>query len=235
MTDRIRVIVADDHPLFLDGLVAALRASADIEVVGQAADARTSIELARDLVPDVAILDLTMPGGGISAAAAIAGSGAPTRVVMLTASEDADDLLAAMGAGAAGYALKGMPTRDLVAAVRAVAAGQQYLAPGLAWGVVRDLTRPREASLVNSLSARERDVLELVALGLTNAEVGARLSLTEKTVKHYMTGVLTKLNLSSRVEAAVFAHHHGVVPTARPGNGAGGPGRPNVPSDGGQV
>jgi two-component system, NarL family, nitrate/nitrite response regulator NarL len=214
MTGPIRVVVADDHPLYLDGLVAALGASADLEVVGQAGDAEGAVALVRRHQPDVAVLDVTMPGGGFEAARAIVATSPRTHVVMLTASEDEDALLAAMRAGANGYAIKGTPTRDLVAAIRSVAAGKQYLAPALAWGVIRDLTRPRETGLLHTLSSREYDVLRLVAIGLTNAEVGARLGLTEKTVKHYMTGVLGKLNLSSRVEAAIFAHQHGVLPVS---------------------
>ncbi len=211
MTDRIRVVVADDHPLFLDGLVAALVASGDIEVVGQASDAAGAIRLAGAHRPAVALLDVTMPGGGLDAARRVAQVSPETRIVMLTASEDEDDILAAMRAGASGYALKGMPARDLIGVVRSVAAGETYVAPSLAWGMLRDMTRRRPSSAVDGLSAREREVLAAVAEGLSNAEIGTRLGLAEKTVKHYMTGVLSKLQVGSRVEAAVVAHRAGLV------------------------
>lgn len=211
MTGPIRVVVADDHPLFLDGLVAALRAAEDIDVVGQAGDAASAVRLARAHRPRVALLDVTMPGGGLVAAREMAEASPETRIVMLTASEDEDDILAAMKAGAAGYALKGMPARDLLAVVRSVAAGEAYIAPSLAWGMLREMTRPRPGRAVDGLSAREREVLEAVAEGLSNAEVGARLGLAEKTVKHYMTGVLAKLQVGSRVEAALVAQRAGLV------------------------
>jgi len=205
------VVVADDHPLFLDGLVAALAASGDIEVVGQAGDAAGAVRLAGTHRPTVALLDISMPGGGLNAARQVAEVSPETRIVMLTASQDEDDILAAMKAGASGYALKGMPARDLIGAVRSVAAGETYVAPSLGWGMLREVTRPRPASAVDSLSVREREVLEGVAAGLSNAEIGGRLGLAEKTVKHYMTGVLAKLQVGSRVEAAVVAHRAGLV------------------------
>jgi DNA-binding NarL/FixJ family response regulator len=130
---------------------------------------------------------------------------------MLTASENEDDFLAAMRAGAVGYALKLMPARELIGVVRSVAAGEAYIAPSLGWGILRGMTRPRTRTAVDGLSARERDVLELLAAGLSNAAIGARLCLAEKTVRHYMTGVLAKLQVSTRVEAAMVAHRAGLV------------------------
>ncbi len=215
VTGKIRVVVADDHPLFLDGLVAALRAADDIDVVGQAGDAAGALRLVRTHRPQVVLLDVTMPGGGLSAARDVGQVSPETRILMLTASEDEDDILAAMKAGASGYALKGMPARDLLGVVRAVAAGEAYVAPSLAWGMLREMTRPRPGRAVDGLSAREREVLEYVAAGLSNAEIGVRLGLAEKTVKHYMTGVLAKLQVGSRVEAAVVAHKAGLVAEPR--------------------
>ena len=123
---------------------------------------------------------------------------------MLTVSEDEQDIMAAMKAGASGYALKGISAGELAAVVRSVAGGDVYIAPALAWGMLSDVGRPRMSSQLDVLSAREREVLDLVAAGLTNAEIGGRLGLTEKTVKHHMTNVLGKLRVSSRVEAAVL-------------------------------
>lgn len=211
------MVVADDHPLFLDGLVAALAASGDIEVVGQAGDAAGAVRLAGTHRPTVALLDISMPGGGLNAARQVAEVSPETRIVMLTASQDEDDILAAMKAGASGYALKGMPARDLIGAVRSVAAGETYVAPSLGWGMIREMTRPRPGTAVDGLSVREREVLEAVAAGLSNAEIGGRLGLAEKTVKHYMTGVLAKLQVGSRVEAAVVAHRAGLIGDPLPG------------------
>lgn len=211
MTERIRIVVADDHPLFLDGLVAALSAADDIDVVGQAGDASGAVRLVREHRPRVALLDVTMPGGGLEAAREIVSASSDTRIVILTASEDEDTILAAMKAGASGYTLKGMPSRDLLAVIRAVAAGETYVAPALAWRLLQELTKPRPEQAIDGLSTRERDVLELVAGGLSNAEIGARLGLSEKTVKHYMTGVLGKLQVGSRVEAALIAHRAGLI------------------------
>ena len=210
MTDQIRVVVADDHPLFLDGVVAALQAAEGIQVVAHTGDGRDAVRLAQELLPDLVLLDVNMPGGGLNAARDIAATSPSTRIVMLTVSEDEDDILEAMKAGASGYVLKGIPARDLVRILRSIAGGEVYVAPSLAFGMLRELSRPRQGRPVDTLSTREREVLELVADGLSNAEIGARLSLAEKTIKHYMTNVLAKLQVNSRVEAALVAYKAGL-------------------------
>ncbi len=209
--DRIRIVVADDHPMFRAGVVASLSAQPDVEVVAEGASADEAVRLAQEHNPDVCLLDITMPGGGLNAAREIT-SGVPgTRVVMLTVSEDEDDLLAAMKAGASGYVLKGAAAAELVGVLRSVNAGEVYVAPGLAWGLLREMSRPRSAPL-DELSTREREVLELVAAGLSNQEIGDRLHLAEKTIKHYMTSILGKLRVRSRVEAALLAYREGIQP-----------------------
>jgi DNA-binding NarL/FixJ family response regulator len=210
-TDRIRIVVADDHPMFRAGVVASLAAQPDIEVVGEGASAAEALNLVAQHSPDVALLDIAMPGGGLSAARDISAASPATRVVMLTVSEDEDDLLAAMKAGASGYVLKGAAASELVNVLRTVNAGEVYVAPGLAWGLLREMSRPRSAPL-DELSAREHEVLELVATGLSNQEIGDRLSLAEKTIKHYMTSILSKLRVRSRVEAALLAYREGMAP-----------------------
>jgi DNA-binding NarL/FixJ family response regulator len=217
MTEPIRILVADDHPLFLDGLVATLGADAELAVVGVARDAGTAVAEAESLVPDLALLDITMPGDGLTAARRIAEGAPQTRVVMLTSSENHADLVAAMEAGAKGYMLKGIAGNELRTILKTIHAGGQYVSPGLAFGAIRGLTRPSTRDPLAELTAREREVLALVAAGLSNAEVGGRLGIAEKTVKHYMTAILGKLGAVSRVEAALIAFKAGLVTDDRDG------------------
>jgi two-component system nitrate/nitrite response regulator NarL len=211
MTDPIRVVVADDHPLFLDGVVAALGSAGDIEVVGSTSDGSGALRLTRELHPDLVLLDVTMPGGGLQTARQISAAFPETKIVMLTVSEDEDDIMAAMKAGASGYALKGIPARELARIVRSIAGGERYIAPSLAFGMLQQMMKPPSTSPLDALSSREREVLELVAVGLSNSEIGVRLNLAEKTIKHYMTNVLSKLGVSTRVEAALLAHKMGLL------------------------
>lgn len=151
-----------------------------------------------------------MHGGGIRAAADIATAAPATRIVMLTASEDEDDLIAAMKAGAKGYVLKGVWARELTGVIRSVHAGDVYVAPALAWDLLPEMSEPRQKDPLSELTPREREVLELLATGLSNQEIGMRLSLAEKTIKHYMTNILAKLQVRSRVEAALLAQRAGI-------------------------
>jgi two-component system, NarL family, nitrate/nitrite response regulator NarL len=208
VSEPIRVAVADDHPMFRAGVVASLREVPDIDVAGEASDAPSALALARTELPDVIILDIAMPGGGLTAARQIAVACPATRIVMLTVSEDEDDLLAAVKAGASGYVLKGAGASELVSVIRSVHAGEVYVAPALAWGMLRELQTPR-ISPYEELTEREREVLELVAEGLSNQEIGHRLGLAEKTIKHYMTNILGKLQVRSRVEAALLVARQG--------------------------
>lgn len=208
----IRILVVDDHPLFLDGLVATLSADEELDVVATGVDAASALRGAREHLPDLALLDVAMPGGGIEAARLIGSVSSATRVVMLTSSENEDDLLAAMEAGAKGYVLKGVAGRELRIILKSVHRGEVYVAPGLAYAMIKGLSRPRVADPLAELTTRERDVLELVAAGLSNAEIGGRLGLAEKTVKHHMTAILGKLEVGSRVEAALLAYKAGMRP-----------------------
>ena len=210
MTERIRVVVGDDHPLFLDGLVATLQGDDELAVVATVGDADSAVRAVRDQSPDIALLDLAMPGGGLEATRQIAATHPGTRIVILTSSEHEDDLVAAMKAGAAGYVLKGVAGSELRSILKTVHAGGTYLAPDLAYGALQGLSRPKAADPIAELSTREREVLELVVAGLSNAEIGGRLGLAEKTVKHYMTSVLGKLGAASRVEAALLGYKAGL-------------------------
>lgn len=205
MPDRLRVLVADDHPLFREGVVQSLSSEPDIEVVAEAGTGEEAVRLAIELIPDLVVLDLGMPkGGGIEATRQIAATCPATAILILTVSEDPDDLLQVLKAGARGYLLKGVPAHGLVHAVRAVTAGEVYVAPTLASSILHEMTRPT-VDPFDQLTPREREILELVGKGHTNREVGEQLYLAEKTVKHYMTNVLQKLHVRSRLEAALLA------------------------------
>jgi two-component system nitrate/nitrite response regulator NarL len=209
MPDPIRVLLADDHPMFLDGVAHSLSSEPEFEVVGRAASGEEAVALAQRLAPDVALLDITMPGmGGIAAAASIAASVPDVRIVMLTVSEDKDKLLAALKAGAHGYVLKGTAASELRAIVRRVAGGEAFVTPGLAARLLTEFSRPHIEDPLSALTAREAEVLELVSRGLTNREIGERLQIAEKTVKHYVTCILQKLQARSRTEAALIAVQH---------------------------
>jgi DNA-binding NarL/FixJ family response regulator len=208
----IRVVVADDHPLFREGVVASLAADGEVLVVGQAADADAAFRLACEQEPDVVLLDVSMPGDGLRAASRIATACPTTRVVMLTVSEDEDDLMAAMKAGASGYVLKGVSARELSTVIHAVHAGQRYLPPRLAFGVLREMTQPQALNPLAVLSPREREVLARVAGGHNNQEIARELGLAEKSVKHHMSSILKKLQVRGRVDAALLALKHGLGP-----------------------
>ena len=210
MVEPIRIVVADDHPLFLEGVITSLQTAEDIEIVGQAGDADGAVRIVREHVPDVALLDVTMPGGGLEAARKIATACPATRIVMLTVSEDEDDLLAAMKAGASGYVLKGVSSQELLAIVRAVSGGEVYVAPTLAFALLREMSKPPPLDPLAELIALRPEVILAHTTPIVQG-IGQRLGLAEKTVKHYMTNILTKLQVRSRVEAALLAHRAGLT------------------------
>lgn len=209
MSQSIQMVIVDDHPLLREGVAHTLRAEPDIEVVGEGETADDAIRLARDLLPDVILLDITMPGGGVHAARSIAATCPVTKIVMLTVSEEEEDVLDAFKAGAQAYILKGVAARELVGILRAVCAGEVWVTPKLAASLLMDATRaaakPEAADEpLNALTEREHEILTLVAEGLSNKEIGQQLFLTEKTVKHYMTNILQKLHVRNRLEAALL-------------------------------
>ncbi len=213
MSEPIRIVIADDHPLFREGVAQSLSGVPDFTVVGQAGSGEEAFALVGNLLPDVLLLDVTMPGdGGIVTAGKVAAAWPVVRIMMLTVSEDQDTLMAALKAGARGYVLKGVTARDLANAVRVVAGGVIYISPALAGGILFELTARKQADdPLTALTDREREILGLVAEGLTNREIGDHLHLAEKTIKHYMTNVLQKLQVRSRVEAALLAQKHGLA------------------------
>jgi DNA-binding NarL/FixJ family response regulator len=206
----VRVIVADDHQLMREGTAALLGADERIEVVGLARDGREAIALADRRKPDVVLLDLNMPEvGGLEACARLRAQDGP-EVLVLTVSDEEPDLYAALRVGAAGYLTKDMPPAELIEAVLAVARGEPRIAPAMASRMLVDLGRPpaAEPDPLDTLSGRERDVLELLAEGLRNREIAERLVIGEATVKTHVRHVLEKLRFRNRAEAAAFAARH---------------------------
>jgi DNA-binding NarL/FixJ family response regulator len=206
MPEAVAVLVADDHPIFRAGVVHALAREPGVAVVGEAASGEEALCLARELLPDVVLLDVSMPGwDGLVTAERIATACPATAIIMLTASEDHDKLLAAFKAGARGYVLKGVSAPELVRVIRGAMDGEVYVSPPLAAEMLVMLTRGAAPDPLQELTDRERDILGLIGKGLTNRAIGERLGLSEKTIKHYVTNILQKLQVRSRVEAALIA------------------------------
>ena len=211
VASKVRIVIVDDHALFRDGLATILAAEADFEVVGQGGSADDAIRLARDLLPEIILLDIDMPGGGITAARAIAIDCPVTKVVILTSSEEDDHLIAALKTGTRAYILKGVPARELLRILRAVEAGESYVPPALATSLLVELNQPASKPAdnpIDELTERERQILEGLATGSSNKEIGQKLFLAEKTVKHYITNILQKLQVRNRVEAALLAQRN---------------------------
>jgi RNA polymerase sigma factor (sigma-70 family) len=210
MSDKINIVIADDHTLFREGLAVIISGAEDFEVVGQAGAMQEAVQLARDLLPDIILLDIDMPGGGLEAARIVAEECPVTRIVILTSSEEDDHLIRALKIGARAYILKGVAARELFRILRAVWAGESYVPPMLAASLLLEMReahsqRKQTSSPLDELTSREREILESLAAGLSNKEIGEKLFLSEKTVKHYMTNILQKLQVRNRVEAALLA------------------------------
>jgi two-component system nitrate/nitrite response regulator NarL len=203
MTDRIRVAVIDDHPLFREGVAHTIRSSKVLEVVAEGACAEDAIRIVKDELPDIVLLDVSMPGGGIEAARAITQSCPFVKTIMLTVSESEEHVSQARAAGALGYVLKGTSGPELINTMRAVARGESYVSPGLAARLLTITRRPPQAGDLPELTRREEGILDHVARGMTNKEIARTLNISEKTVKHYMTNIMQKLHVRNRVEAAL--------------------------------
>jgi len=212
MAEVIRVVIVDDHALFRRGLRSLLEAEDGIEVVGEAADGETSIAVVAACQPDVVVMDVRMPRlGGIEATRAITEAAPAVRVIMLTVSEDEDDLLEAVKAGAAGYLLKEIDVDEVAAAVRCVASGQSLISPSMAahlltaFATLARQVDERRSAPAPRLTERELEVLRHVAQGLSNREIAGQLYISENTVKNHVRNILEKLHLHSRMEAVVYA------------------------------
>ncbi len=198
----ITVGIVDDHPLFREGVTRSLSEITGFMVVGEGSSSDDAAMIAADKHPDVMLVDVSMPGGGLSAISEILQHSPSTKVLMLTASEEIDTLRGAFQRGAMGYVLKGVGSRGLSEAIRTILKGARYVSPAMSAKVV-DVSLGREPSKT-VLTPREREVMDLVGKGLSNKHIGLRLDLQEKTVKHHMTQILTKLGVSNRTEAALL-------------------------------
>jgi DNA-binding NarL/FixJ family response regulator len=214
MMESLRVAIADDHPVFRDGLRALLSSLPDVEVVGEASTGEEAVTLARQLHPDVVVMDLNMPGvNGIEATRRIIDDDPHANVLMLTMFEDDDSVFAAMRAGARGYLVKGSKQTEVVRAIEAVAAGEAVFGAPIAQRMIDYFSRVRTESgepAFPQLTERERQVLDLIAQGHSNQTITQRLVLSPKTVRNHVSNIFAKLQVADRAEAIVRAREAGL-------------------------
>jgi DNA-binding NarL/FixJ family response regulator len=218
MSSNVSIAVIDDHPLFRHGVVDTLSAREEFTVIAQGASAEDAIRIARESGPDVMLLDVNMAGGGFTALKTIVADHPSVQCMILTVETDAHTVRSAMRIGAVGYVAKGVGGDELAETVRMVASGQRYVSPSLAAQLFSEddeedgADRRQEAMALErrpALTTRERQILAFVSRGLSNKEIGSSLSISDKTVKHHLSGVLQKLNVRNRVEAAVLGRARG--------------------------
>jgi len=214
----IRILIVDDHTLFRSGIKLALQRYEEFEVVGEAGDGLEGIKRANQLKPDVVLLDLHMPGtSGLEALRVLSEDVPETQVVMLTVSEDADDLLETLRAGARGYLLKNIDTDFLLDSIQRAVRGESVMSPQIAHKLADSLrAAPKENVAVpdvnpGKLSPREKEIIVMLARGSSNKEIARVLNLSESTIKIHVQGILRKLNIAKRVQAAVYAVEHGLI------------------------
>jgi two-component system, NarL family, nitrate/nitrite response regulator NarL len=204
---KIHVGVVDDHPLLREGVVYILKGAPDIEVVAQGAAAKEAIDIASIPDLDVLVLDINIPGGGLNALQTVMDNNPKVKVLMLTVSADETDVLSALRIGAKGYVLKGVSGPELIQALRSVYLDGQYISPSLGAKLLLDVGRGKsitKGSVFEDLSSRQDEILLLVGQGLSNKEIGAKLHLSDRTIKHHMTNVFQKLGVRNRLEAALL-------------------------------
>jgi DNA-binding NarL/FixJ family response regulator len=207
----IRLILADDHPVYASGLRALLEADGDMTVLTIAATGADALRAATEHVPDVAVLDVNMPDGdGLWVTAGMREAGLPTRSLILTMYDDDENVLAALRAGAYGYAVKGAGGDEIIAAVRAVARGEALFGAGVAARLLRHFSHMAKASPFPQLTEREHEVLALLGRGHDNAEIARRLGVSGKTVRNYVSNVITKLHVVDRAAAILRARDAGL-------------------------
>lgn len=211
MSEHIRILIVDDHPVVRDGLVAIMGTQPDFEVVGEAGDGRTAIDMMGSVNPDVTLLDLEMPGmDGVETLKQIRRQYEQAKVIVFTAFDTDERIVTAVQAGAQGYLLKGAPRQELFNAVRVVYNGGSLLQPIVASKLLQRVTREPEPE-VEPLTARELEVLHELASGLQNKEIAAKLIISERTVKFHVSAILGKLNAGNRTEAVAIAAQRGLI------------------------
>ena len=216
MTENIRLLIADDHTLVRAGLCALISTEPGMEVVGEAADGIEVVLKARSLRPDIILLDLVMPRqGGIEAIAEIKAEDPEARILVLTSFADDDKVFPAIKAGALGYLLKDSSPQQLLQAIRDVHRGESSLDPVIARKLIRELNQPPDLPRTEDpLTAREAEVLRLVAQGLSNQEIADRMVVSERTVRTHVSNILDKLHLANRTQAALYAVREGLIGTS---------------------
>src|SRR5215212_6859681 len=214
MEESIRVLIADDHPLFRDGMRGLLGSLPDMEVVGEASSGEQAMELARELQPDVILMDIQMPGiNGIEATREILHISPRIGVLVVTMFEDDDSVFAAMRAGARGYLLKGANYREMIRAIGAIGSGEAIFSPQVAVRLTSyfaDMRPTASPQVFPELSDREREILDLIAQGRKNPEIARRLFLSPKTVRNHVSNILHKLQVADRTEAMIRAREAGL-------------------------
>ena len=209
MNDRIRILIADDHPIVRDGLTAILNTQPDFEVAGEAGNGRQVIDRAQALRPDVILLDLAMPElDGVETLQRLRELDPDVLVIVFTAFDTDERIVTAVQAGAKGYLLKGAPRQELFNAIRVVYGGGSLLQPIVASKLLRHVS---QESPGDHLTPREQEVLQAMALGLQNKEIAAKLSITERTVKFHVSAILNKLEAGNRTEAVTIAAQRGLI------------------------
>ena len=208
MPETINIVVIDDHPLILEGLTSTLDSVDDFKVLGQGGNYTDALDLANEMLPEIILLDISMPGGGVEAARDIHLALPEIKLIILTASEDENDVKSALQAGVNAYILKGIGGKELIDIVRWISSGQTFISPSLAGDIFSHSFNEESSqatNLLDDLNDRENSVLKGLERGLTNKQIADELFLSEKTIKHYMTSILQKLQVKNRLQAALLA------------------------------
>ena len=209
MPEQISIIIVDDHALFRMGVTETLAHQPDLKIVGEGSTRDDAMDLVERLRPGIALIDLSMPGGGIRATADIHARHPDVKIIILTVSEEDDDVMQAIDAGASGYVLKGVSAEELLRVIRSIAAGQSYVAPTVGFRLLRGMHMRDEDQTAGhqwgTLTPKEQEILRLIGMGLSNDEIAHRARVQVKTVKFHVSNLLGKLKLRNRVELALFA------------------------------